>query len=86
MSATTTVTASGKEIRSCNPQAGQAPRGVATQVRGQVNALKEIFAELAVGLALAVVVILLLLTANFQSFRLAWSSSLPFRRYLSEPS
>jgi len=43
---------------------------VSTQVRGQVNALKEIFAELAIGLALAVIVILLLLTANFQSFRL----------------
>jgi multidrug efflux pump subunit AcrB len=40
-------------------------------VRGQVSALKQIFAELATGLALAVVVILLLLTANFQSFRVA---------------
>ncbi len=60
-----------KEINRAIAKAGQAPRGVTTQVRGQVNALKEIFAELAVGLALAVVVILLLLTANFQSFRLA---------------
>src|SRR6202007_9345 len=50
---------------------GSAPRGVVTQVRGQVNALKQIFTELAIGLALAVVVILLLLTANFQSFRLS---------------
>jgi multidrug efflux pump subunit AcrB len=60
-----------KEINRAIAQAGQAPRGVTTQVRGQVNALKEIFGELAIGLALAVVVILLLLTANFQSFRLA---------------
>src|ERR1700687_3318111 len=60
-----------KEINRAIAKAGQAPRGVTTQVRGQVNALKEIFGELAVGLALAVVVILLLLTANFQSFRLA---------------
>jgi multidrug efflux pump subunit AcrB len=60
-----------KEINRAIAKAGQAPRGVATQVRGQVNALKEIFGELAIGLALAVVVILLLLTANFQSFRLA---------------
>ena len=52
-------------------KAGQAPRGVTTQVRGQVSALKQIFTELVIGLALAVVVILLLLTANFQSFRLA---------------
>ena len=52
-------------------RAGQAPRGVTAQVRGQVSALKQIFTELAIGLSLAVVVILLLLTANFQSFRLA---------------
>jgi multidrug efflux pump subunit AcrB len=60
-----------KEIDRAIAKAGQAPRGVTTQVRGQVSALKQIFAELAIGLALAVVVILLLLTANFQSFRLA---------------
>jgi multidrug efflux pump subunit AcrB len=60
-----------KEIDRAIAKAGQAPRGVTTQVRGQVSALKQIFSELAIGLALAVVVILLLLTANFQSFRLA---------------
>jgi multidrug efflux pump subunit AcrB len=60
-----------KEIDRAIAKAGQAPRGVTTQVRGQVSALKQIFAQLAVGLALAVVVILLLLTANFQSLRLA---------------
>jgi multidrug efflux pump subunit AcrB len=60
-----------KQIDRAIRKAGQAPRGVTTQVRGQVNALKEIFGQLAIGLALAVMVILLLLTANFQSFRLA---------------
>jgi multidrug efflux pump subunit AcrB len=60
-----------KEINRAIAKAGLAPRGVTTQVRGQVNALKEIFGELAIGLALAVVVVLLLLTATFQSFRLA---------------
>jgi multidrug efflux pump subunit AcrB len=60
-----------KAINRAIANAGQAPRGVTTQVRGQVNALKQIFTELAIGLALAVVVILLLLTANFQSFRLS---------------
>ena len=60
-----------KEIDRAIVKAGQAPRGVTTQVRGQVSALKQIFTELVIGLALAVVVILLLLTANFQSFRLA---------------
>jgi multidrug efflux pump subunit AcrB len=60
-----------KEINRAIAKAGQAPRGVTTQVRGQVSALKQIFTELAIGLTLAVIVILLLLTANFQSFRLA---------------
>lgn len=60
-----------REIDRAIARAGQAPRGVTTQVRGQVSALKQIFTELAIGLSLAVVVILLLLTANFQSFRLA---------------
>jgi multidrug efflux pump subunit AcrB len=60
-----------KEINRAIARAGQAPRGVTTQVRGQVSALKQIFTELAIGLALAVVVVLLLLTATFQSFRLA---------------
>jgi multidrug efflux pump subunit AcrB len=60
-----------KEIDRAIAKAGQPPRGVTTQVRGQVSALKQIFSELVIGLALAVVVILLLLTANFQSFRLA---------------
>ena len=60
-----------KEIDRAIAKAGQAPRGVTTQVRGQVSAVKQIFTELVIGLGLAVVVILLLLTANFQSFRLA---------------
>jgi multidrug efflux pump subunit AcrB len=60
-----------KEIDRAIARAGQAPRGVTTQVRGQVSALKQIFTELVIGLALAVIVILLLLTANFQSLRLA---------------
>jgi multidrug efflux pump subunit AcrB len=60
-----------KEIDRAIARVGKAPRGVMTQVRGQVSALKQIFTELAIGLALAVVVVLLLLTATFQSFRLA---------------
>jgi multidrug efflux pump subunit AcrB len=50
---------------------GAAPRGVTVEVRGQVSALHKIFGELAIGLAAAIGVILLLLTANFQSLRLA---------------
>src|SRR4029077_4957761 len=39
-----------KEINRAIAKAGQAPRGVTTQVRGQVNALKQIFTELGIGL------------------------------------
>jgi multidrug efflux pump subunit AcrB len=40
-------------------------------IRGQVSALQQIFGELVIGLVAAIGVILLLLTANFQSVRLA---------------
>ena len=45
--------------------------GVTSQVPGQVSALQQIFKELTIGLAAALGVTLLLLTANFQSIRLA---------------
>ncbi len=60
-----------RDIARAIAQAGTPPRGVTTQVRGQVSALREIFGELAIGLAAALGVILLLLTANFQSLKLA---------------
>ncbi len=51
--------------------AGEPPKGVTVDVRGQVVPMNEILRGLAIGLGMAVVVILLLLTANFQSIRLA---------------
>src|ERR1700720_2224980 len=42
-----------KAIDRAIANSGQAPRGVTTQVRGQVNALKQIFAQLTIGLPLA---------------------------------
>lgn len=51
--------------------AGPPPTGVAVDVRGQIVPMRQMFGGLAAGLVLAVVVILLLLTANFQSPRLA---------------
>jgi multidrug efflux pump subunit AcrB len=51
--------------------AGEPPRGVTVDVRGQVVPLRQMFAGLTVGLVMAVVVIFLLLTAYFQSARLA---------------
>jgi multidrug efflux pump subunit AcrB len=63
--------AAARDIKRAIKEAGDPPRGVSASMRGQVNALSEIFGELAIGLAAAIVVILLLLTANFQSFKLA---------------
>jgi multidrug efflux pump subunit AcrB len=51
--------------------AGPGPAGVSVEVRGQVEPMREMFRGLALGLALAVVAIFLLLTAYFQSVRLA---------------
>ena len=54
--------------------AGKPPRGVRVSVRGQVAPMTEMFRSLSVGLALSVVVILVLLTGYFQSFRLGMIS------------
>ena len=50
--------------------AGDPPRGVRVIVRGQVAPMTEMFGSLAVGLVLSVVVILVMLTGYFQSFKL----------------
>jgi len=52
-------------------RAGDPPRGTTIAVRGQIAALQETFSNVTAGLAVAVVVIFLLLAANFQSVRLA---------------
>jgi multidrug efflux pump subunit AcrB len=53
-------------------KAGPPPRGATVTVRGQIAAMGETFANIAAGLLVAVVVIFLLLAANFQSLRLAF--------------
>jgi len=52
-------------------RAGTPPRGATVALRGQVGAMDETFRNITAGLAVAVVVIFLLLAANFQSLRLA---------------
>ncbi len=52
--------------------AGEPPRGVSVDVRGQIVPMRQMFHGLGVGLAMAVLVIFLLLTAYFQSPRLAF--------------
>ncbi len=59
------------DIRQAIARAGAPPRGITVNNRGQVPAFEETLAGLRTGLLLSIVVIFLLLAANFQSFRLA---------------
>jgi multidrug efflux pump subunit AcrB len=52
-------------------RAGDPPKGATVETRGQIPPMRQVLKGLAVGLALAVVVVFLLLTANYQSPRLA---------------
>ena len=52
-------------------QIGEPPRGVRLDVRGQIAPMNDTFANLKLGLLLAMGVIVLLLAANFQSWRSA---------------
>lgn len=60
-----------REVEAAMASAGAPPKGVMVDLRGQVTPLREIVDGLTFGLGLSVVAILLLLTANFQSIRLA---------------
>jgi multidrug efflux pump subunit AcrB len=60
-----------REVSEAIRRAGGAPRGVTVNVRGQVPPMEQTLSGLQIGLLLAVVAILLLLTAYFQSLRVA---------------
>ena len=60
-------------LRAAIARAGTPPRGVSVFVRGQVPPLEQTIAGLGAGLLLSVLVIFLLLVANFQSVRLAFA-------------
>ena len=75
---TLTANISGDDLGRVSRQLDQAlkrvgarPRGVRVEVRGQVAPMQQTLANLGVGLLVAVLVIFLLLSANFQSIRLA---------------
>ena len=63
-----------KQVGQAIHNAGTPPRGIHVESRGQVAPMEEMFRSLAIGLAVAVAVILVLLTAYFQSFRLGLAS------------
>jgi multidrug efflux pump subunit AcrB len=52
--------------------AGEPPRGATVAVRGQISTMRQTLVNIGAGLAVAVVVIFLVLAANFQSLRLAF--------------
>ncbi len=60
-----------QQVRQAVEEAGQAPRGVRVEEQGQIPQMTKMFKALGIGLAVAVFVILILLTAYFQSLRLA---------------
>jgi multidrug efflux pump subunit AcrB len=59
-----------REVEKAIRRAGEPPPGVTVVSRGQVPPMDQTLAGLELGLALAIVTIFLLLTANFQSLRL----------------
>lgn len=60
-----------KQVQAAIDRVGKPPRGVFVNLRGQVPPMRDTFTGLMTGLFLAIGVILLMLTANFQSVRLA---------------
>lgn len=61
-----------KQVQAAIDRAGQPPRGVSVAVRGQIPPMQDAFSALFAGLGVAVLAIFLLLSANFQSMRLAF--------------
>jgi multidrug efflux pump subunit AcrB len=59
----------GHEVAAALERTGEVPRGATVSVRGQVEQMQKTLDSLKQGLLMAVVVVLLLLTANFQSLR-----------------
>jgi multidrug efflux pump subunit AcrB len=60
-----------RQVMAAIERAGEPPQGAKVEVRGQIVPMQEMMSGLAVGLGVAVVVVFLVLTANFQSLRLA---------------
>jgi multidrug efflux pump subunit AcrB len=61
-----------KDVQKAIQEAGTPPRGLSVETKGLVNLLTETLDSLQSGLLLAVIVIFLMLTANFQSFKVSF--------------
>jgi len=66
-----TLGQAAKRIDQAIKNTGAPPQRVTVAVRGQITTMQDLFDGLQTGLLIAIVVILLLLSANFQSFRLS---------------
>jgi Cation/multidrug efflux pump len=68
-----------KAVAKAIENAGEVPRGMVVDFKGQVKLLTETLSSLQGGLGVAIVIICLMLAANFQSFRLSFTilSSIP---------
>lgn len=62
-----------KDVQTAISKLDSLPQGVKVYVRGQSEILQQTQSELGSGLLLAIIVIFLLLAANFQSFRLSFT-------------
>ena len=60
-----------KDVEKAIDKIGELPPGMKMEVRGMSSLLTETFSSLQNGLAVAVIIILLLLAANYQSFKLS---------------
>jgi multidrug efflux pump subunit AcrB len=60
-----------RQVKEAIQAAGDPPRGVVVDIRGQIEPMEQMFSGLSLGLGLAILTIFLLLTGYFQSVRLA---------------
>ncbi|GAB3989799.1 efflux RND transporter permease subunit [Spirosoma daeguense] len=60
-----------RDVQTAIAAAGDPPKGSVVELRGMAQLLQETLSSLQVGLGLAIVVIFLLLAANYQSFKVA---------------
>lgn len=69
-----------KDVKAAIASLGELPKGINIEVAGLAPVLDETLGSLASGLLIAVVVIYLMLSATFQSFRVSWVilSTVPF--------
>jgi len=61
-----------REVAAAIERAGEPPRGAKVEIRGQIPPMRDMQSGLTVGLGLAVVVVFLLLAANYQSVKLSF--------------